>query len=295
LADAALDVVIYDSNAAIAALGPWTALGGKARSQYFQRPETGATWLPGEHGFRFFPAFYKNTFDTLDRIPITHVPGARSRGTVFDRLRPARHWGATYADGRHLSLARRRPRDAADVLGMVRFLLGPRFSAADVAILSAGLGRALAMMLRGQDEALDQISLWELLQADRLSLRTQRFLQTMPRALVAMDPRRGSARTLLFTLWRLSADHGRTAPGDFVLTGPTSEAWFEPWFEHLESKGVRFALGPEHRLNAFAHRAGSIESRTTGRRHARPRRSLCVGAACRRRAQVTRRGLSRPA
>ncbi|MGF1425628.1 FAD-dependent oxidoreductase [Kitasatospora sp. LaBMicrA B282] len=45
-------------------------LGGKARS--IRMPATG---LPGEHGFRFFPSFYRNLTDTMRRIPF---PGNRN-------------------------------------------------------------------------------------------------------------------------------------------------------------------------------------------------------------------------
>lgn len=44
--------------------------GGKARSIYVPDSGTGGHIdLPGEHGFRFFPAFYKHLPDTLMRIP----------------------------------------------------------------------------------------------------------------------------------------------------------------------------------------------------------------------------------
>src|SRR5262245_41639126 len=36
-------------------------------------------WLPGEHGFRFFPSFYKHIIDTMDRIPY-------GEGKVSDNL-----------------------------------------------------------------------------------------------------------------------------------------------------------------------------------------------------------------
>src|SRR5205814_1936099 len=48
--------------------------------------------LPGEHGFRFFPSFYRHVFDTMQRIPITgetrqdfEIGGG---ATVFDNLIP---------------------------------------------------------------------------------------------------------------------------------------------------------------------------------------------------------------
>ena len=44
--------------------------GGKARSIYVTGTGTGGRPdLPGEHGFRFFPGFYKHLPDTMKRIP----------------------------------------------------------------------------------------------------------------------------------------------------------------------------------------------------------------------------------
>src|SRR5262249_30644608 len=63
--------------------------GGKARS--IAAPGTGANGrgdLPGEHGFRFFPSFYKHVTDTMKRIPypgnpagvlVNIVPGTRAQ------------------------------------------------------------------------------------------------------------------------------------------------------------------------------------------------------------------------
>jgi 15-cis-phytoene desaturase len=44
------------------------AFGGKARS-VSGRPVSGLGDLPGEHGFRFFPGFYRHLPDTMSRIP----------------------------------------------------------------------------------------------------------------------------------------------------------------------------------------------------------------------------------
>src|SRR6266851_6712433 len=56
-------------------------VGGKARSN--TKPGTGKNPradLPGEHGFRFFPGFYRHLSDTMKRIPL---PGGK---TAFDNL-----------------------------------------------------------------------------------------------------------------------------------------------------------------------------------------------------------------
>ncbi|MCF1598356.1 FAD-dependent oxidoreductase, partial [Streptomyces muensis] len=51
----------------------YDALGGKARSMPVPGTATGGRAdLPAEHGFRFFPGFYRNLPDTMRRIP---VPG----------------------------------------------------------------------------------------------------------------------------------------------------------------------------------------------------------------------------
>ena len=58
------------------------ALGGKARSIPVPGTGTGGRRdLPGEHGFRFFPGFYKNVPDTMRRIPVAGNPNG-----VFDHL-----------------------------------------------------------------------------------------------------------------------------------------------------------------------------------------------------------------
>ena len=58
------------------------ALGGKARSIPYPGTGTGGRAdLPGEHGFRFFPGFYKNIPDTMRRIPYPGNPNG-----VFDNL-----------------------------------------------------------------------------------------------------------------------------------------------------------------------------------------------------------------
>lgn len=57
-------------------------VGGKARSVDVENSSiNGSKPLPGEHGFRFFPGFYKHVVDTMKRIPF---PG--NANGVFDNL-----------------------------------------------------------------------------------------------------------------------------------------------------------------------------------------------------------------
>ncbi|MGH7248105.1 MAG: FAD-dependent oxidoreductase, partial [Pseudomonadota bacterium] len=72
LAERGFQVRVYERKA---------VLGGKARS--IPVPNSGGNGrlpLPGEHGFRFFPGFYKHVVDTMRRTPYgTH-------GNTFDNL-----------------------------------------------------------------------------------------------------------------------------------------------------------------------------------------------------------------
>jgi 15-cis-phytoene desaturase len=77
LIERGFEVEIYERN---------PIAGGKARSVYVER--AGAR-LPGEHGFRFFPAFYKHVTDIMRRIPAagawqSDLPGHGRR--VYDNL-----------------------------------------------------------------------------------------------------------------------------------------------------------------------------------------------------------------
>src|ERR1022692_3986919 len=66
-------------------------LGGKARSIPVAGSGTGGRRdLPGEHGFRFFPGFYKHVTDTMRRIPDGAGGNVYGNLTVATRMLLAR-------------------------------------------------------------------------------------------------------------------------------------------------------------------------------------------------------------
>lgn len=82
LADRGFDVTVYERD----------HIGGKAWS--VPVPGSGRGGRPalrGEHGFRFFPGFYKNLGDTLRRIPV-------SGSWVYDRLVEATAYRMSFRD-----------------------------------------------------------------------------------------------------------------------------------------------------------------------------------------------------
>jgi 15-cis-phytoene desaturase len=84
--------------------------GGKARSVTV--PNTGIDGrqdLPGEHGFRFFPSFYKHLPDTMARIPYGAHPHS-----VLDNLSPASRAMLARIGSPDVALVSRFPRSIED-------------------------------------------------------------------------------------------------------------------------------------------------------------------------------------
>jgi hypothetical protein len=71
----------------------------------------------------------------------------------------------------------------------------------------------------------------------------------MPKILAAFDSRWGDARTNLTTFLQLQLQMDRhDNKADGVLNGPTTEAWFDHWYQHLVQLGVRFIPGAAVRI-----------------------------------------------
>ncbi|HKE14720.1 MAG TPA: FAD-dependent oxidoreductase [Kofleriaceae bacterium] len=231
------------------------APGGKARSQYMAGTGSGGRRdLPGEHGFRFFPAFYRHVIDTMARIP-------DGRGSVADHLRAAPEAGVAMADGGPVArFLRCRPASLREWMDSFTFGFGRLgFAAGDALRFAWRVLRYYSSCARRRLEQYESMSWWDFLGGDRYSPTFQRHLLAVPRTMVAMDPRHGSARTVGDVSMQLLADHaGDGARADRLLCGPTSEKWIDPWRRHLEALGVRFHMGCAAR--AIHVRGGAIES-----------------------------------
>ena len=92
-----------------------TIPGGKARS--FGVTGTGKMGrrdLPAEHGFRFFPGFYRHLPDTMKRIP-----HGDNREGVFDNLVDATQMQILFKGNRQLVVPSRFPRSLRDVTAVL--------------------------------------------------------------------------------------------------------------------------------------------------------------------------------
>lgn len=212
-------------------------VGGKARQQ--DLPGTGTSGrrpLPGEHGFRFYPAFYRHVTDTMGRTP---VPGG---GTVLDRLIPSDEAGIAADDDRPIHIFSRRPMTSP---GQLVATLEEAFSMVeaeeeDLARFAWKVLLYLTSCRDRRDEEYANLSWWDFLEADEFSPDFQGYVRAIPRTMVAMDPERGAAKTIGDISMQLLLDFGdRAHNNDRTMDGPTSERWIQPWRAHLESLGVR--------------------------------------------------------
>lgn len=233
------------------------ALGGKARSVGI--PGTGADGrldLPSEHGFRFFPGFYRNVFETM-----AGIPAATGSGSVADRLVTAQEltlWYGMTADGKHkrsITWANLASTTIGRLHSVVDALLngdtptsGPKpFGALDVAYLAHLLGvvafadRHKLLELEGYSFADYTCTVFAERSVLKPSAKLVDFLQrTGTRLLVAAQPDQMSARTGLVTLLRLlNPLELYTERGDRLLRGPTNREWIDPWVDDLGHVSAR--------------------------------------------------------
>jgi uncharacterized protein with NAD-binding domain and iron-sulfur cluster len=240
--------------------------GGKARSTSVPGTGSGGRMdLPGEHGFRFFPGFYKHVTDTMARIPFG-AGGATCRDNLVQATR--------------ILLARNGKLDPVwvarfpETLDDFRTAFLAMFDKLDLPhdeiafFVTRLLALATSCEARFHDE-FERVSFWDFIDAARKSENYQRYLgQGMTRSLVAMRAEDSSTRTVGRILLQLF--YGILIPGrvfDRLLNGPTNTVWIDPWCRHLAGLGV--TLEPNCTIRSLNLSHGALGS-VTIERHGRP-------------------------
>jgi uncharacterized protein with NAD-binding domain and iron-sulfur cluster len=231
--------------------------GGKARS--IPVPNSSANGnkpLPGEHGFRFFPGFYKHIPDTMKRIPF-------GKKRVLDNLVPTSHTLIARAEGKgDLEFPAQPPATPWDMLTHLK----PIFTS-DLGVPDGDLqffASQLLLLLISCDErrmTYEQISWSTFAEADQRSPAYKKYCADgLTRALVACQAAKMSARTGGYILLQLMFDLVR--PGlqaNRILNGPTSEVWLEPWLAYLRKRGQeQFQFHPAAKVSQIHFSEGLI-------------------------------------
>jgi putative NAD(P)-binding protein/flavin-dependent amine oxidoreductase len=228
-----------------------TVLGGKARSSPVDGDPAHPNRYPGEHGFRFFPTFYRHVVDTMERIP-SGFP-TLGRATVRDHLRstPTRMI-ARYHKKPIIMPTAPNLFDPAVLPKIVKFLfdaLGADtdLSEEDAFDFSKKLLKIATSSKRRKLRRYEQQSWWDFVDAEEHSAAYKRYLaHGLTRTLVAADPKHVNAKTGGDVLVRILIDSGvpeLSASSDRVLDGPTTDVWICPWRSELLRRNVTFTPG----------------------------------------------------
>src|SRR3984957_4063560 len=198
--------------------------------------------LPGEHGFRFFPGFYKHVVDTMRRTP------SFDRRKAADHLAPTTRVGFTqYGKPAFVTPAAfpLTPGDAGAVLRDILLMFEPitDLTPDDLAFFGARLWQILTSCKERRLGEYERTSWWDFVGAEGRSAAYQKFLAVgITRSLVAAKARKASTRTIgdIFVQLILTMINPTAGSTDRVLDGPTNLVWIDPWLAYLESRGVRY-------------------------------------------------------
>jgi hypothetical protein len=217
--------------------------------------------LPGEHGYRFFPSFYRHVFDTMERIPRYDVTGRAEGGSVLENLVSLPQIGLFGETSAPFLLSWDPPR-VGDVLSRAEYGLSHignlRITSQDLIQFSLRVMRYLTTCSQRRAAELEGLSWWDYLEGyeprngSRLyhySDAFKRLVRSSSRVLAALDGGHGDARTCGNTYVQLLTEAlVPTSRNNCTLDAPTSESWFFHWRKHLEELGVRFFCGELQKL-----------------------------------------------
>lgn len=235
LLERGFEVEVYESK---------TIAGGKARS--IPVPGSGKDGrkdLPGEHGFRFFPSFYKHLPDTMKRIPYKNPKtGISNKDGVYGNLVQATRLGFYQFGQTPLITLAGFPKTLSDWLLIFRDLVASpvKFSRSDIIFFATRIFQILTSCEERRTDDYDKLSWWHYIDAENRSKTYQDFFANgLTRSLAAAQGQLASTKTIGTIFIQLFLDMLRPrTTSDLLLNGPTNEVWIEPWVSYLTDKDL---------------------------------------------------------
>lgn len=216
--------------------------GGKARSLLVPNSAVPPKEpLPGEHGFRFFPGFYRHIIDTMARTP---VGGGRS---AADHLVAASHEMLARMGKPPIRLLPHQPHTLHQLRETLRtlFTADTGLTDEDIAFFAMKLWKLMtACPERALHEFENESWMSFMDAAHRSPAFNEYFVAGLTRCLVAAKADKANVRAGGVVLTQLIYGmFDDSTPLDRLLDGPTSPVWLTPWREYLAGRGVRFEFG----------------------------------------------------
>jgi len=217
-------------------------LGGKARSVGVPGSgRNGRKDLPGEHGFRFFPRFYKHITATMAEIPFEGNPnGVLGNLTETTQIKLARF------DKGSVTMPARFPRSLKEFEKYLNDSLHTDLGLTpkDKSDFALKVWELLTSCRDRRRNEYERIGWWEYLDSDNHSEAYQTiFSKGLTRTLVAARAETASTKTGGNIFLQLMFDIAQPGTSsDRILNAPTNDAWINPWEKHLRQKGVKVHL-----------------------------------------------------
>lgn len=214
--------------------------GGKARSVLVPDPDAGEHYnpLPGEHGFRFFPGFYKHVIDTMKRIPFE----GNKRG-VFDNLVPAPHVMLARVGYEPIVMPDRFPKSLSDLKLLLHALhQNTGLTTDDKEFFAAKVWQLMTSCRARRENDYERMGWWEFTGADgRDEAYADLLARGLTRTLVAARSKTASTKTGGDIFLQLIFNMGNPSVAtDRILNGPTNDRWLLAWHKYLVNKGVDY-------------------------------------------------------
>ena len=214
--------------------------GGKARSVDVPDYDAGEHYnpLPGEHGFRFFPGFYKHVIDTMRRIPF-----AGNKNGVVDNLIPAPHVMLAREKNNPIVLMDSFPKTLDDFKVLLHSLHAHTgLSEEDELFFATRVWQLITSCRARRENDYERLGWWQFTDGANRDKAYQDLLASgLTRTLVAARAATASTKTGgdIFLQLVFNMANPRVAT-DRILDGPTNQQWLFPWHDYLVSKGVDY-------------------------------------------------------
>jgi uncharacterized protein with NAD-binding domain and iron-sulfur cluster len=214
--------------------------GGKARSVNVPDYDIKTHYnpLPGEHGFRFFPGFYKHVIDTMKRIPFQG-----NKNGVLDNLVAAPHVMLARTGYEPIVMLDSFPKSFADFKFLLKSLHIPAgLTNDDVDFFAARVWQLMTSCRARRENDYERMGWWQYTDGANRDKAYQDLLsQGLTRTLVAARATTASTKTggdiFLQLLFNMANPAVAT---DRILNGPTNAQWLHPWHQYLIDKGVDY-------------------------------------------------------
>lgn len=223
--------------------------GGKARSIPVEgSAANGGKPLPGEHGFRFFPGFYRHMFHTLKRIPFKdEKKGKENKNGVFDNLVECPEIMLARMGKDSIQTPSHFPRSIEEIKKIISNLKNVKtgLEAGEGEVILTKIWQLFTSCRERRENEYETIGWRQFTEADKYSKSYDTlFVGGLTGSLVAGKASLANTRTNGAILIQILLDILRPFRiSDRILNSPTNEAWLFPWLSYLKEKGVDYRFG----------------------------------------------------